>query len=469
MKKELVVIGGGIGGYSSAIRAAQLGLRVRLVERAETLGGTCLNVGCIPSKALLESSERYAQAQTEFASHGLNFEGLRFNLDLMLARKRGIVEQLTTGIAGLLKKNRVHVVRGAAKFVGPRRLEVRGPEGTETIAADAFIVATGSAPVELPFLPFDGDSIVSSTEALAFQEVPRHLVVVGAGAIGLELGSVWRRLGAEVTVLEMQPQILPLADRQSARNLERALKSLGISLLTRARVRGVTRRGEDLALQYEDKRGESVTAHCDRVLVAVGRRPSSEGLGLELLGITPDEHGFIPVGDDLATTAPGVYAVGDVVAGPMLAHKAHEEGIAAAETIAGHKTSHPAARERHTLVPHIVYTAPELASVGYTEEALKSAGRDYRRGHFMFRANGRALCQGHTDGMVKVLAETQSDRLLGVHIVGPQASELIGAAVLGLSLKATSAQLGELIHAHPTLSEALKEAALDVNKRAIHA
>jgi len=382
----------------------------------------------------------------------------------MLARKEGIVAQLTDGIAGLMKKNKIKVIRGTARFLGPRRLAVATAEGEREIESDAVVLATGSVPVELPFLRFDGAHVVSSTEALAFERVPEHLVVVGAGAVGLELGSVWLRLGARVTVLELLPQIVPFADGQLARGLQRALKQQGMDIRLKTKVTGAEIAGDQVTVRFEAEKGGADTLVCDRVLVAVGRKPYTAGLGLEAAGISLDERGRIPVDEHLRTTAEGVWAVGDVVAGPMLAHKAEEEGIAAAETIAG-KPGHV----NPATIPSIVYTDPELAGVGLTEEQAKAEKREVRVGRALFRANGRALGLGKTEGMVKLLADAKTDRLLGVHVLGPRASDLIAEAVLALEYHASAEDLARTMHAHPTLSEVVKEAALDADGRAIHA
>jgi dihydrolipoamide dehydrogenase len=461
---DVVVVGAGVGGYPAAIRAAQLGKKVAIVDKATRLGGTCLNVGCIPSKALLESSELYHDARHAFGEHGVLVGELGFDLAKMLARKEGIVAQLTDGIAGLMKKNRVKVIRGTARFLATRRLAVTTDEGEREIEADAVVVATGSVPVELPFLRFDGTHVVSSTEALAFERVPEHLVVVGAGAVGLELGSVWLRLGAQVTVLELLPQIVPFADGQLARGLQRALKQQGMDIRLKTKVTGAEVAHGRVTVRCEAEKGGADTIGCDRVLVAVGRRPYTTGLGLEAAGITLDERGRIPVDEHLRTAAEGVWAVGDVVAGPMLAHKAEEEGIAAAELLAGQP-----GHVNPATIPSVVYTDPELAGVGLTEEQAKAEKRAVRIGRALFRANGRALGLGKVEGMVKLIADAKTDRLLGAHVLGPRASELIAEAVLALEYHASAEDLARTIHAHPTLSEVLKEAALDVDGRAIHA
>lgn len=457
-KHDLVVIGGGPGGYVAAIRAAQLGLNVGLVEKEKRLGGTCLRVGCIPSKALLESSERYEQARTVAAAHGVKIGQLKLDLDAMMARKTKIVADLAKGIESLLKKNKITRYRGAGSFQNPNTVRVAGQDEVE-LEAPRVIIATGSTAATLPGVEPDGDRITSSTEALAYGSVPRRLVVIGAGAIGLELGSVWRRLGAEVTVLEYLDRILPGMDGEIAAYALKVFKKQGLSFrlgcrVTSARVKGgkivVTRDGQD-------------PVEADRLLVAVGRKPNTEGLELERIGICPDDKGFIPVNEHFETSAEGVYAVGDVIRGPMLAHKAEEEGIACVERIVtgyGHVN--------YEAIPNIVYTHPEVASVGKTEEDLQQSAVAYRKGIFPFVANGRARTLGETQGITKVLADAQSDRLLGVHVFGPRAGDLVAEAACAIAFAASAEDLARACHAHPTLSEALKEAALGVAGRAIH-
>ena len=461
---DVAVIGAGPGGYVCGIRAAQLGLRVALVEREAALGGTCLNVGCIPSKALLESSEMYHAARSRMAEHGVGVEGVSLDLAAMMARKEAVVETLTSGVAGLMKRNKVAVLRGEARLTGTDTLEVITADGPLHLAADHIVLATGSAAVELPFLPFDGERVIDSTGALSLSQVPDHLVVIGAGAVGLELGSVWHRLGARVTVVEMMPQVTPFADKQVARTLERALKKQGMDIRTKTRLVSADLVGDGVALQLEDKRGRIDVVTGDRVLVAVGRRPFTAGLGLEAAGLSAGPGGFIAVDEQLRTEVPSIRAIGDVVEGPMLAHRAEEDGVAVAEWIAGGE-----GHVDHTLVPSVVYTEPELASVGLTEDAAKEQGVPLKVGRFYYRANGRALAMGEPEGLVKVLAHAESDALIGVHIVGARASELIGELVLAMSLGARAADVAHPIHAHPPLSEIVKEAALAVDRRAIHA
>ncbi len=464
-RRDLIVIGAGPGGYVAAIRAAQLGLNTTLIEREARLGGTCLNVGCIPSKALLESSQHYARARDGgLGAHGVALSGVELDLEAMQQRKRQVVEQLTGGVAGLMKKNKVEVLHGRAELVGVDAVEVHGDDGVQQLQGDNILLATGSAPVELPGLAFDGRRIVSSTEALAFERVPEHLVVVGAGAVGLELGQVWLRLGARVTVVEMLDQIVPFADKLMARMLSRALEAQGMELRTGSKVTAAEPQGEGLAVELALPGDETEKLECDELLVAVGRRPAFAGLGLEAAGVELDEQGRVAVDEQLRTSVPGIWAIGDLVRGPMLAHKAEEEGVAAVERMAGLP-----GHVNYDAIPGVVYTHPELALVGLTERECKQRGIEVRSGRFYYRANGRALAAGETDGLVQILADAGSDRLLGVQLLGPQASELVAEAVLAMEYQASAEDLARTIHAHPTLAEATKEAALAVDGRAIHA
>jgi dihydrolipoamide dehydrogenase len=460
---DLLVIGAGPGGYVAAIRAAQLGMRVACVERDPALGGTCLNVGCIPSKALLDSSELYVQARAGLAAHGVRTSGVELDLAAMMERKDRVVRGLTQGIAGLFKKNRVAWVAGAARLAGGGRVAVRGAQGEQTLEAARILIATGSEPVPLPGLPFDGERIVSSTEALAFARVPSRFIVIGAGAVGLELGSVWRRLGAEVLVVEFLDRIVPGADRGMGRQLQRALERQGMTfrLRTSARAAEPTAGGVRVVLATAD--GTTTTEEAEVVLVAVGRRPYTEGLGARELGVTFDDQGRIVVDERFQTSVAGVYAIGDVIPGPMLAHKAEEEGIAAVELMAGQ-----AGHVNYEAIPNVVYTWPELASVGLSEEDAAARGLTVTVGTFPFLANGRARCLNETEGGVKVLADARTDRIVGVHVLGPRASDLIAEAALAVEFGASAEDLGRAVHAHPTLPEAMKEAALAVGRRAIH-
>lgn len=459
---DVLVIGAGPGGYVGAIRAAQLGLRVACVEKTPTLGGTCLNIGCIPSKALLDSSEWFAQARGKFAHHGIVCDGIKLDLPAMMSRKAKVVSGLTQGIAGLFKKNRVTHLQGHARLRDPQTVEITADDSTQQIVqAGALVIATGSDPISLPTLPFDGERIISSTEALSLPGVPQHLVVIGGGAIGLELGSVWLRLGAKVTVVELLPRLIPGAtDAQIASALQRSLTKQGFSFLLGARVTEGSVQNGEVVLTVEDGKGQRSELTADRVLVAVGRKAYTAELGAAEIGIALDERGRIVVDKHYQTNVPGVYAIGDVIAGPMLAHKAEEEGVALAERLAGQ-----AGHVNYEVIPGIVYTWPEVATVGLSEEAAKAAGIEYRVGTFSFLANGRARCMDEAEGMVKIVAETKSDRVLGVHIVGPRASDLIAEAVMAMEFGASAEDIARTMHAHPTLPEALREAALNVDKR----
>lgn len=459
---DLVVIGSGPGGYVGAIRAAQLGLKTAVVEKDRTYGGTCLNVGCIPSKALLDSSEHYALAQHDFATHGIDVSGIKLNLEQMIARKDKIVKDLTGGIAFLFKKNKITPYQGQGRVVSPSQVEVTAADGTKQIInTKNIMLATGSVVNELPTVPFNGKSVVSSTEALSLPRVPKHLIVIGGGVIGLELGSVWKRLGAKVTVLEYFDRLCPAMDAQLTKRLENVLAKEGMEFLFQVKVLGA-KIGKMVEVTYEDQRDKSQkTVEGDVVLVATGRRPYSDGLGLEELGIEKDKRGFVQVNEHFQTKHSNIYAVGDLIPGPMLAHKAEEEGVAVAEIIAGH-----AGHVNYETVPSVVYTWPELASVGATEEQLKERGVEYKAGSFPFSANGRAKAMGATEGLVKVLADAKTDRILGVHILGPRASDIISEAVVAMEFGGSAEDLARSFHAHPTLAEVIREAALNVDKRA---
>lgn len=456
---DLIVIGGGPGGYVASIRAAQLGLNVACVEKEAVLGGTCLRVGCIPSKSLLESSHHYDTARRHMAEHGVSVGDVGMDVAAMLKRKEGIVAGLGRGIDGLLKKNKVARVLGSGRLAGEGRVIVSGAEGETALSARHIIIATGSKPAALPGVELDGDRIGTSTEALAYPEVPQHLVVIGAGVIGLELGTVWSRLGAKVTVLEYLDRILPGTDSEIALEAKKIFNKQGFEFRLGAKVTSAAASGGVCRVEA----GEMDPIECDRVLLAVGRTPNTDGLGLENVGIQTDRRGCIPVNDSFATSAPGIHAIGDVIPGPMLAHKAEEDGVACVEKIVtgtGHVD--------YNLVPAVCYTDPEIASVGRTEDQLQEAGVDYRKGVFHFRANGRAHTVGRAEGRVKVLADAKNDRALGVHILGPNAGDLIAEAAVGMAFGASAEDLARACHAHPTLSEALKEAALAVDGRAIH-
>lgn len=481
---DLIVIGAGPGGYVAAIRAAQLGMKVAVVEKRAQLGGVCLNEGCIPSKALLDSSELFALARDKFSVHGIVIEPPRLDLAAMMRRKDEVVRKLTDGIAYLFKKNEIQSVQGSARLngVNPAGLHevlvtvpetshsadlqqdlLAGQTSTVILTGRRVLLASGSEATELPGIPFDGQVIVNARDALSFDQVPDHLIIAGAGYIGLEMGSIWRRLGAQVTVLEMLPQVLPTMDRQAADTLYRSLRKQGIQFKLETRITGVRRIGAKAIVQFNAGTG-SEEIDCDRVLVAVGRRPLTAGLGLGEMAIKLDEKGRVVVDGDYQTNIPGIYAIGDLITGPMLAHKAMEEGVVCAERMAGQKSV-----VEYEYIPGVVYTWPEGAAVGSTEEQLKEAGIQYKVGRFNFAALGRARCMDETEGFVKILAHGDTDRILGIHIVGPRASDMVAEAVAVMSFGGTARDISLTCHAHPTLSEAMKEAALDVHKEAIHA
>jgi len=461
---DLIVIGTGPGGYVCAIRAAQLGMKVAVVEKRATHGGTCLNVGCIPSKALLHASERYAEAADGFAAMGIK---VKPSLDLaaMLAFKDSGVKGNVDGVEFLLKKNKIDAVQGTGRIVAPSRIEVTDAGGKkQTLDTKTIVLATGSGVANVPGISIDEKRIVSSTGALALPEVPKRLVVIGGGYIGLELGSVWSRLGSEVTVIEMLPRITPGLDGEVAKQLQRVLEKQGLAFKLGTKVVAVDGKGKSLKLTLEPtKGGKSETVECDVVLVAVGRVPNTQGLGLAEIGVKTDNRDRVGVDQHFQTSVPGIYAIGDVIKGPMLAHKAEDEGIALAEILAGQ-----AGHVNYEVIPSVIYTAPEVASVGKTEEELKEAGIAYKIGKFPFTANGRAKVNRTTEGFVKVLAEEATDRVLGVHIIGADAGTIIAEAAVLMEFGGSAEDLARICHAHPTLNEAVKEAALAVDKRAIH-
>jgi dihydrolipoamide dehydrogenase len=457
-KHDLVLIGAGPGGYVAAIRAAQLGLDVACVEKEKALGGTCLRIGCIPSKALLESSELYHEAAGGFSEHGLVLKEVGLDLKKMLARKDRIVKGLTTGVGSLFKKHKITRYEGQARLAGAGRVLVEGADGGE-LEAKHILIATGSVSATLRGVEVDGDRIGTSTEALSYDEVPKHLVVIGAGYIGLEMSSVWKRLGAKVTVLEYLDRILPGMDSDLAADAQKLFEKQGLEFRLGAKVTAAKAKKNGCVVECEGAK----PIECDRVLVSVGRRPNTDGLGLEAAGIELDDKGRIPVSDDFSTSADGVYAIGDVIRGPMLAHKAEDEGVACVEGIVtgyGHVN--------YDAIPAVVYTQPEIASVGKTEDELKSAGVEYRKGEFPFRANSRARALGQVEGKVKMLADAKTDRVLGVHILGPRAGDMIAEAAVAIEFGASSEDIARSSHAHPTLAEALKEAALAVDGRTLN-
>jgi dihydrolipoamide dehydrogenase len=452
---DLVVIGAGPGGYVCAFRAAQLGLKVALVEKRASLGGTCLNVGCIPSKALLHSSEHFTWAQQHATDHGIKLGSVALDLATFMKRKDDVVAKLVGGVAQLAKARKITVVTGAASFVSANTIAV----GERKLTARNIVIATGSAPVELPFLKFDGKTVVSSDQAIAFDAIPKKLVVVGGGAIGLELGSVWSRLGSDVTVVEFLPKIVATYDDDIVRNFTRILQKQGLKIETGAKVTGFTN-----GTLTAERDGKKLSFPADKVLVSVGRRPFTDGLGLEKAGVQLDEKKRVKVDAHLRTTAAGVWAIGDVVAGPMLAHKAEEDGVAVAEWIAG-KAGHV----NWDLVPAIVYTSPEVASIGLGEDEAKKRGLAVNVGKFNFAANGRAIASAMTDGYVKIIADAKTDKILGAQILGNNAGELISEVVTHMEYGGSAEDLARTIHAHPTMSEAVKEAGLAVGKSALHA
>ncbi len=460
---DVAVIGAGPGGYVCAFRAAQLGLKVALIDRRATLGGTCLNVGCIPSKALLYSSEQLVFARDHAKDHGINVGAVSADIGALLRRKDAVVAKLVGGVALLAKARKVAVISGEASFTSPTSLSVRGAEGTVAVSARNFVIATGSAPVELPFMKFDGNTVVSSDHAIAFDKAPANLVVVGGGAIGLELGSVWARLGSAVTVVEFLPKIVAAYDDDIVRTFSRLLQKQGLRIEVGAKVTGL-KAGGGRAVLTAERDGKALEFPADKVLVAVGRRPYTDGLGLEKAGVALDDRKRVAVDAHLRTGVPGIWAIGDVVAGPMLAHKAEEDGAAVAEWIAG-KAGHV----DWNLVPAIVYTDPEVASVGLGEDAAKAASVEVNIGRFNFAANGRAIANDSTEGFVKVVADAKTDRILGAQIIGRGAGEMIAEVVTHMEYGGSAEDLGRTIHAHPTMSEALKEAGLAVSKSAIHA
>jgi dihydrolipoamide dehydrogenase len=459
---DVVVIGAGPGGYVAAIRAAQLGLKTACIDSRATLGGTCLNIGCIPSKALLQSSEKFAEAKNALSVHGVRVGEVGLDLGAMMTRKDQIVTTLTRGVEFLFRKNKIDWLNGKGHITAPGRVAVAAADGTVREAeAGAIVVASGSESTPLPGVAIDEERIVSSTGALAFDHVPTRLVVIGGGYIGLELGSVWRRLGAAVTVVELLDHIVPTMDRELGTALQRVLARTGIAFRLGAKVAGIGAGSDGLVVEFAGPEPQALAA--DAVLVAVGRRPYTEGLGLEALGIKHDAQGRIAVDAGFATNLSGIYAIGDAIRGPMLAHKAMDEGAALAERLAGQKPSID-----YDAIPAVVYTWPEAASVGKTEEELKAAAIPYRIGKFPFTATPRARTNGETEGFVKILADSASDRVLGVHIIGPDAGTMIAEAALALEFGASAEDIARTSHAHPTLSEAMKEAALAVAGRAIH-
>ena len=461
---DVAIIGSGPGGYVAAIRCAQLGMKTAIIEKYATLGGTCLNVGCIPSKALLDSSHHYEDAIKHFEEHGIDIPGeIKVNLKQMIGRKQAVVDQTTGGIDFLMKKNKIDVYQGLGSFKDATHISVSGKETIE-IEAKNTIIATGSKPSSLPFISIDKERVITSTEALKLTEIPKHLIVIGGGVIGLELGQVYRRLGSEVTVIEYMDRIIPTMDAGLSKELNKVFKKAKFSIEVSHKVKFVERKGNEVIVKADNKKGEEVTFRGDYCLVSVGRRPYTDGLNAEAAGVKITDRGQIEVNNNLQTTTGNIYAIGDVVKGAMLAHKAEEEGVFVAETIAGQKP-----HIDYNLIPGVVYTWPEVASVGKTEEALKEAGVDYKVGQFPMRALGRSRASMDIDGFVKILADKKTDEVLGVHMIGARAADMIAEAVVAMEFRASAEDISRMSHAHPTFTEAIKEAALAATEdRALH-
>ncbi|MBK0378154.1 dihydrolipoyl dehydrogenase [Mucilaginibacter segetis] len=465
MQYDVIVIGSGPGGYVAAIRCAQLGLKTAIIEKYNTLGGTCLNVGCIPSKALLDSSEHYHNAAHAFATHGIKLDNLAVDFGQMIKRKQEVVDANTSGIAFLMKKNKIDVHTGVGSFKDKNTIIVKQTDGEKEITAKSVIIATGSKPSSLPFLKIDKKRIITSTEALTLKEIPKHLILIGGGVIGLELGSVYARLGAKVSVIEYMDSIIPTMDKGLGRELLKVLKKLGMEFYLGHKVTGASVKGKEVTVTFDTPKGEKQELKGDYCLVAVGRVAYTDELGLDKIGITVEERGKkITVDEHLETSVKGVYAIGDVIRGAMLAHKAEDEGTFVAEILAGQKP-----HINYNLIPGVVYTWPEVASVGYTEEQLKEKGVKYKTGSFPFKASGRARASGDLDGFVKVLADATTDEILGVHMIGPRAADMIAEAVIAMEFRASAEDVTRASHAHPTYTEAMREACLAATEnRAIH-
>ncbi len=465
MQYDVTVIGSGPGGYVAAIRCAQLGFKTAIVEKYDTLGGTCLNVGCIPSKALLDSSEHFHNAEKTFKDHGIVIGKPKVNLKQMIERKRGVVKATCDGVDFLMKKNKIDVHHGMGSFVDKNTIAITNTKGDKTtIKSDKIIIATGSKPASLPFIKIDKKRVITSTEALELQEVPKHMIVIGGGVIGMEIGSVYARLGAKITVVEYLDRLIPGMDGTMSKELQRSLKKLGFDIKVNHKVTAVTSKGKEVTVTAENKKGESVTIKGDYCLVSIGRKAYTEGLGLENVGIPTDQAGRVEVDNHLRTKVDNIYAIGDVIKGAMLAHKAEEEGTFVAESMAGQKP-----HINYNLIPGVVYTWPEVAGVGFTEEQLKEQGRTYKVGSFPFRALGRARASMDIDGTVKVLADKATDEILGMHIIGARAADMIAAGVTAMEYRASAEDVSRMSHAHPTYMEAVKEACLAAtDNRSIH-
>ncbi|MCW3105264.1 MAG: lpdA [Bacteroidetes bacterium] len=464
-KFDVTVIGSGPGGYVAAIRCAQLGMKTAIIEKYNTLGGTCLNVGCIPSKALLDSSEHYHNATHTFTEHGIDVKDVKVNLKQMIKRKGDVVKQTCDGITFLMKKNKITVFTGHGSFVNKNTISIASADGKTTeIETAKTIIATGSKPSSLPGIEIDKKRVITSTEALELTEVPKHMVIIGGGVIGLELGSVYARLGAKISVVEFTGGIISTMDGALGKELQKSLKKLGFEFYFNHKVTGTSVKGKEVAVTAENAKGEKVEIKGDYCLVSVGRKPYTENLGLDKAGVKVDNRGKVETDDHLQTNVAGIYAIGDVVKGAMLAHKAEEEGVYVAETMAGQKP-----HINYNLIPGVVYTWPEVAAVGYTEEQLKEQGKKYKSGSFPFKASGRARASMDTDGFVKVLADEATDEILGVHMIGPRAADMIAEAVVAMEYRASAEDISRMSHAHPTFTEAIKEACLDATgKRALH-
>jgi len=465
MKYDVTVIGSGPGGYVAAIRCAQLGMKTAIIEKYKTLGGTCLNVGCIPSKALLDSSEHYFNAKAHFNKHGIDLKELKVNLPQMMKRKEEVVSDNVKGVEFLMKKNRIDVFHGIGSFLDKNTIVVKkGSDPEKKLNAEKFIIATGSKPASLPFINLDKKRVITSTEALVLNRIPKHMIIIGGGIIGMELGSVYARLGSKITVLEFLDSIIPTMDRTMGKELQKVLKNLDFEFYLNHKVVEVNASSRQVEVIAENKDGKKIEFKGDYCLVSIGRRPYTDSLGLEKVGIKTDPQGRIEVNDQLRTSQENIYAIGDVVKGAMLAHKAEEEGVFVAEIIAGQRP-----HINYLLIPGVVYTWPEVAGVGYTEEELKEKGRKYKKGSFPFKASGRARASMDTDGLVKVLADEQTDELLGVHIIGPRAADLIAEAVVAMEFRASAEDIARMSHAHPTYTEAFREACLAATEnRALH-
>lgn len=453
---DVIVIGSGPGGYTGAIRCAQLGLKTAIIEKYNTLGGTCLNVGCIPSKALLDSSEHFYNASHTFVEHGIRLENLGVDLGQMIKRKQDVVDQTTKGIAFLMKKNKIDTYYGLGSFVDANTVKIAKNEGgEETIKGKNIVIATGSKPMSFPSMPLDKERVITSTEALKLPEIPKHLIIIGAGVIGAELGSVYARIGAKVSFVEFADSMIPTMDKTMGKELQKAVKKLGAEFYFNHKVTSVVRNGDEVTVNIDTPKGEQMTLTGDYCLVSVGRKPYTDGLNLEAAGVKADSRGKVEVDSYLRTSVPHIYALGDVIRGAMLAHKAEEEGTFIAETIVGQKP-----HIHYRLIPNVVYTWPEVAAVGYTEEELKAEGKAYKTGSFPFKALGRARASMDIDGLAKVLADKETDEILGVHIIGPRAADIIAEAVVAMEYRASAEDISRMSHAHPTYTEAFKEACL---------